>query len=622
MCGIAGVFGKADPATVEVMLRRIAYRGPDDEFLISGTRFTLGARRLSILDVEGGRQPLSNETGTVWAAQNGELYNFPELRPALEAKGHRLRTRNDTEIIPHLYEDWGASFPSRLLGMFAIALWDDARELGLLARDHTGKKPLYYLERPGCLYFASEIKCLLAVREYERRLNPVAIHHFLSYKHVPGPDTAFEGIMSLGPAQTLTWSVRECTKVSSYWSLRWSPDPAWERMDEPEIAERVAAALIEGVRRRLLSDVPIGFYLSGGVDSSLSTALAATVSPGRIKTFTLTYESDSTTPGKEEDQRWARAVAEQYGTEHHEERLSFGSFAEEFPEILLHFDQPFSGVVSSYFLSRLIGRHVRVALSGDGADELFGSYLSHRLAPVIAAYVEAGPAVLDRPEFRDSRALVEAIADRDPAKWRARLAVFTEGEKRGLYTEAFAAAVASAPFASSDDHLAGYFDNPTATDPLNRVLEAEFRGIFPDQVLTFVDRLSMAHSLETRTAYLDREFVELAASLPGRLKIRDGENKYILKRAASSYLPAALIRRPKEGFVMPVNQWLMSGLGDFTGHVLHPERVRAAGMVRPKAVTSLLARLRAGETSLANRVLSLIALHVWWEQYFGDGRVY
>jgi len=619
MCGIAGIFGKSDPATVEIMLRRIAYRGPDDEFLVSGPRFTLGARRLSIQDVEGGRQPLSNETGTVWATQNGELYNFPELRPALEAKGHRFRTRTDTEIIPHLYEDWGAEFPSRLLGMFAIAVWDDARECGLLARDPTGKKPVYFLERPGALYFASEIKCLLAVRDYERRLNPAAIHHFLSYKHVPDPDTAFVGIRSVGPAQTLVWSAREGARASSYWSLNWAPDPAWERMDEHEISLRVAASLREGVRRRLLSDVPIGFYLSGGVDSSFSTALAATLSPGRIKTFTLTYDSDSTTPGKDEDQRWARAVAEQYGTEHHEERLSAGSFAEEFPAILRHFDQPFSGVVSPYFLSRLIGRHVRVALSGDGADELFGSYLSHRLAPVIAEYVERGSGVLDQPWFRDSRPLVEAIADRDPAKWRARLAVFSEAEKRSLYTPAFAAAVGGA---STDAHLAGYFTGGTAADPLNRILEAEFRGIFPDQVLAFVDRLSMAHSLETRTAFLDREFVELAASLPGRLKIRDGENKYILKRAAMPYLPAPLIRRPKEGFVMPINRWLMSDLDGFTGRVLHPERVRAAGMVQPEAASMLVARFQGGDTSLANRVLSLIALHVWWEDYFGESRVY
>jgi asparagine synthase (glutamine-hydrolysing) len=619
VCGIAGVFGKADSATVTTMLRRIAHRGPDDEFLVSGRQFTLGARRLAILDVEGGRQPLSNETGTVWAAQNGEIYNFLELRPSLEAKGHRFRTRTDTEVIPHLYEEWGTEFPARLLGMFAIALWDDTRETGCLIRDHTGKKPLYFLEQPGALYFASEIKCLLAVPGYTRRIDPIAIHHFLSYKHVPAPDTAFAGIKSLGPAQTLTWSARQGVSISTYWTLSWAPDPGWERMDEPEIALRIAARLKEGVRRRLLSDVPIGFFLSGGLDSSLSTALAATLSPGRIKTFTLTYDAESSTPGKDEDRRWARAIAEQYGTEHHEERVTVGSFAEEFPAILRQFDQPFSGVVAPFFLSRLIGRHVRVALSGDGADELFGSYLSHRLAGVIHDYVTRGPSVLREPWFHDSATLVEAIADPDPARWRARLAVFGEAEKRSLYTRDFAAAVGSA---SSDTHLASYFARPTATDPLNRVLEAEFRGIFPDQVLAFVDRLSMAHSLETRTAYLDREFVELAASLPGRMKIRNGENKYLLKIAAAPYLPAALVRRPKEGFVMPVNQWLMSGLEDFTSRVLDPVKVRAAGLVRPDAVAELVQRCRAGDGSLANRVLSLIALHAWWNDYLGDGRLY
>ena len=254
--------------------------------------------------------------------------------------------------------------------------------------------------------------------------------------------------------------------------------------------------------------------MSGGVDSSLSTALAATLSPGRIKTFTLTYDATSTTLGKEEDRRWAQAVAERYGTDHHEEQLSAGNFAEEFPKIVRCFDQPFSGVVSPYFLSRLISRHVKVALSGDGADELFGSYLSHRIAPAIAAYLEGGPRALDRPWFKENGSLVERIADRDPARWRARLHVFTEEEKRGLYTSDFAALVRDV---SSHEHLATYFDTPTAVDPVNQILEAEFRGIFPDQVLEFVDRLSMAHSLETRTAFLDRDFVELAASLPGHL---------------------------------------------------------------------------------------------------------
>ncbi len=615
MCGIAGVFGDADPATVEKMLSLLAHRGPDDQFLVSGPCFTLGARRLAILDVKGGRQPLSNEDGSVWVVQNGEIYNFPEIRPLLEAKGHRLRTRTDTEVIPHLYEEWGPTFVSRLNGMFSIALWDDARRIGVLARDHTGKKPLYFMEHRGALYFASEIKALLIVPGCRREINPIAVHHFLSYKHVPGPETAFRGIRSLGPAQILRWAAGEGARTEVYWTLQWRPDPAWSRTDETEIALRLAAALREGVKRRLLSDVPIGFFLSGGVDSSLSAALAATLSERPIKTFTLAYDSASTTPGKEEDLRWARAAAERYGTEHYEERLSVGRFAEELRRIIRHFDQPFSGVVSTYFLSRLVSRHVKVALSGDGADELFGSYLSHRLAPAIADYLKNGPRALETPWWRDMKPIVESIAHPDVARWRARLMVFSDDEKLDLYTPDFADAVSGA---SSEDHLRGYFADGTAADPLNCVLEAEFRGIFPDQVLTFVDRLSMAHSLEIRTAFLDRDFVELAASLPGHLKIRDGEVKYILKRAAEPYLPAPLIYRKKEGFVMPVNNWLMSGLGDFVDDVLADERVRAAGILRPEAVSRLRARFRAGDSRLANRVLSLLALQVWWNEYFGD----
>lgn len=619
MCGIAGVLGRTDAATVDTMLARVAHRGPDDQFLVSGRRFTMGARRLSILDPEGGRQPLSNEMGNVWASQNGELYNFPELRPALEERGHRFRTHCDTELLPHLYEEYGDTFAERLRGMFAVAVWDDVRGRGLLARDHTGKKPLYFLEHDGALFYASEIKSLLAVPGFSRRLDASAIHHFLSFKHVPGPGTAFEGIRSLGPAERLVFEPGCALRIEKYWQPRWTPDPAWNRMDEREAGERVAGALREAVRRRLLSDVPIGFYLSGGLDSSLSTALAATLSPGQIKTFTLTYDEDSTTPGKEEDRRWARAVSERYGTEHHEERLSFGRFAEELPRILRHFDQPFSGVVSPYFLSRLIGRHVKVALSGDGADELFGSYLSHRIAPAIAAYLAEGPAALDRPWFAKDRELVMRIADRDVARWRSRLFVFSEEEKGALYTPAFREAVG---VVSSEERLRADFADATAGDPVNAVLEGEFRGIFPDQVLAFVDRLSMAHSLETRTAYLDKEFVELAASIPGRLKVGEGEVKAILKRAAEPHLPAELIRRPKEGFVMPVNDWLLSGLRQFTDEVLSSSRVQRAGMLRPEAVAALLGRFRGGENSLANRVLSLVTLHVWWEDYLGPARAY
>lgn len=620
MCGIAGLFGRSEPEVVKEMIGRLRHRGPDDVFLVAGADFTLAACRLAILDVVGGRQPLSNENGTIWATQNGEIYNFPELAPALREQGHRLHTRTDTEILPHLYEEYDAAFPEKLSGMFAVAVWDDAKKRGVLARDRAGKKPLYWMEHRGALYYASEIKSLLAVPGFERRLNAEAIHHFLSYKHVPSPLTAFMGISMLPPAHTLTWQAGAPPVIRPYWSLSWAPDPYFDQASEDEAAERVAAALQVGVKRRLLSDVPVGFYLSGGVDSSLSTAMAAGVAGHRIQTFTLTYASDSTTSGKSSDQMFAREVAARYGTEHHEEEIAAPNFAEELPRILRSFDEPFSGVVSPYFLARRIARHVKVALAGDGADELFGSYLSHRIAPLIEDFTARGEAALAAPQAAPVADLVRRIADPDPAVWRARLFVMDEATKRGLYTADFARALADAP--TSESHLARCFDQATARDPVNRVLEAEFRGIFPDQVLAFVDRLSMAHSLETRSAFLDTEFMELAASVPGRLKIRDGDVKVLLKKAAAPYLPEDLIRRPKEGFVMPVNQWLGGHLGDYAKSVLTGPLVKNAGILRPEQVAAVHARFASGETGLANSVLSLVSLHVWWNEYFGDARAF
>jgi len=620
MCGIAGVFGRSEPELAKEMIGRLRHRGPDDVFLVAGEDFTLSACRLAIIDVVGGRQPLSNEDGTVWGTQNGEIYNFPELAPRLLELGHRLHTRNDTEILPHLFEEYGTAFPEKLSGMFAVAIWDDSKKRGVLARDRAGKKPLYWMEHGGALYYASEIKSLLAVPGFERRLNPEAIHHFLSYKHVPAPLTAFAGIHILPPAHTLTWQKGSSPTIARYWSLSWAPDPYFDSVGEEEAAERVAATLEGAVRRRFLSDVPVGFYLSGGLDSSLSTALAARIAGHRIQTFTLTYANDSTTAGKSNDQLFARQVADRYGTEHHEEEIAAPNFAEELPRILRSFDEPFSGVVSPYFLARRIAKHVKVALAGDGADELFGSYLSHRIAPVIADYVERGDSALEAPHAAGVADLVRRIADKDAAVWRARLFVLDETAKRELYADGFARALSEVP--STEAHLADCFKGATAQDPVNRVLEAEFRGIFPDQVLAFVDRLSMAHSLETRSAFLDTEFMELAASVPGRLKIREGEVKVLLKRAARPYLPKDLIERPKEGFVMPVNQWLGSHLGGYARSVLTGPLVADAGIMKPERVKALHDRFVAGDASLANTVLSLVSLHVWWNEYFGEHRAY
>jgi asparagine synthase (glutamine-hydrolysing) len=616
MCGISGVFGRPEIETVNRMLAQLSHRGPDDEYAVAGADYAFGARRLSIVGLADGRQPLSNETGTVWAAQNGELYNFPQVRRELLASGHHLRTHCDTEILPHLYEDYGVRLPEHIDGMFAIAVWDETEKVGLLARDRMGKKPLYYYRDGDALYFASEIKALLTVPGFERRINFEALHHFLSYKHVPAPLSIFEGIRMLPPAHTLIYRKGAEPEIRRYWDLDFSAAGEMARWPEEELVEHLLALLRRGVERRLMSDVPIGFFLSGGIDSSLSTALAAEISSSPIKTFTLTYANDSTTAGKEQDRRWARWTAEKYRTEHYEETVQFSNFPENLRRIIACFDEPFSGTISTYFLAGLIAQHVKVAVSGDGADELFGSYLSHRLAFPLSRYEEyrrTGDAGLIRP-FDAQPEFLASLAEDEDWKWRAKLFVYNEEEKASLYSADISERMRAY---SSRELLRRDFSTLTARDPLNRILEGEFRTIFPDQVLAFVDRLSMAHSLEVRTAYLDTEFVTFIAGLPGRLKIKDGETKYLLKKAALKYFPEEMAFRKKEGFIMPITEWLLGDLEDYVRETLSAERLRRHGLFNERRVQELVDGVYAANADYrhVNKLFSLIVFQEWYELY-------
>ena len=620
MCGICGVFGLGDVDTVRAMLGTLTHRGPDDEHAVSGRDFALGACRLSIVDVEGGRQPVSNEDGTVWAAQNGELYNFPTLRRDLLARGHRFASRCDTETLPHLYEEHGAELATKIDGMFAVAVWDDAGKVGILARDRMGKKPLYYHQHRGALYFASEIKALLRIPGFERRIDLEALHHYLSYKHVPHPLSIFEGVRMLPPAHLLVYRPGAPPAIRRYWDVDFSPSTEAAEMTEGEIVDRLLELLRRGVERRLMSDVPIGFFLSGGIDSSLSTALAAELSTGPVKTFTLTYAEGSTTAGKEQDRRWARWVAERYDTEHHEETIAFGDYPDSLRRILRCFDEPFAGVVSTYFLAQLISRHVKVAIAGDGADELFGSYLSHRLALPLANYAEyarSGDVSLIRP-FETQPDFLARLAPMADWEWRHELMVFTDEEKSRLWAPDVSAAMGGF---STREHLRQLFARLSATDPVNRILEAEFRTIFPDQVMTFVDRLSMAHSLEVRTAFLDTEVVQFVAGLPGPLKMRGGESKYLLKQAALRYFPEEMVFRPKEGFVMPVTDWLLHGLEDYVRGTLSPSRMAKHALFDSDRVQALVDELYRGQHDyrFVNKVLSLVVFQEWHDLYMMGG---
>jgi asparagine synthase (glutamine-hydrolysing) len=617
MCGIAGVFGLGDVETVGAMCAALAHRGPDDQFVVSGDAFALGARRLAIVDLAGGRQPVANESETVWAVQNGELYNFPQVRPRLVADGHVLHTRCDTEILPHLYEQHGERLGEALDGMFAVAVWDDERRRGVLVRDRMGKKPLYYLRRGDALYFASEIKALLRVPGFERRLDLQALHHYLGYKHVPHPLTIFEGIRALPPAHALVFSPGAEPRLERYWRPAFGVE---EDVDEAEAADRLLELLRAAVERRLMADVPIGFFLSGGIDSSLSTALAAELSPSPVKTFTLTYGGGSTTPGKEADRRWARWVAERYGTEHFEAEIAFERFPDSIGRILRCFDEPFAGAVSTYFLSELIAQHVKVAVAGDGADELFGSYLAHRLAQPLARhdeYLRTGDAALISP-FEEQPELVASLAGLPEPDWRARLLVLSEEEKHGLYSPEVRRLTAG--FDTRAD-LARLFGDLTARDPLNRVLEAEWTSFLPDQVLAFVDRLSMAHSLEVRSAYLDTAVVEFVASLPARLKIDGGQTKLLLKRVAERYFPEEMVWRRKEGFVMPVTDWLLADLEEYVRETLSASRLGAHGVFDAAAVGSLVDGFyrEAGDYRYGNKILALVVFQEWFDLYMRGG---
>ena len=615
MCGIAGCFGAKQSELTQQMLDVMVYRGPDDGFLVSGETFTLGSRRLSIMDVDGGRQPLSNESGTIWATQNGELYNFPQVRPRLIQQGHVLRTHSDTEILPHLYEQYGTSFVDHLDGMYAVALWDDTEQMGILVRDRMGQKPLYYHQASdGVLYFASEMKCLLQIPNFQRQINLEALHHYLSLKHVPHPMTIFEGIYCLPPGHLLMYRCGEPLDIKPYWQLDFTPDDSIAQADETEIVDELLRLLRQGVKRRLMSDVPIGFFLSGGIDSSLSTVLASEEADSQIKTFTLTYGHESSTQGKELDKKWARWVADHYQTDHHEEVVEFTYFPDSIDTILSHFDEPFAGVISTYYLSRLISQHVKVALAGDAADELFGSYRSHRLAfPLSYLKIWLQSGLPDLLSNKDDSVYLRRMYEPNAWDWRSKLFVLQETEKQSLYHADIRPQMANY---STTLWLQTIFQQGTATDPLNQMLEAEYKTVFPDQVLTFVDRLSMAHSLEVRSAFLDKDFVEYVATLPGRLKIKNGETKYILKQVARRYFPEEMVSRPKEGFLMPITQWILQDLESYVRDILSPSQLAQHGLFDNLSVQKLVDKLYQDESDYTdvNKVYALVIFQVWYQQ--------
>ena len=621
MCGICGFTGNPDDKTLKRMTASIVHRGPDDDGFYSDGLVNLGMRRLSILDLTSGRQPIHNEDGTLWTVFNGEIYNFQQLREDLVKRGHRFYTdHSDTELIVHLYEEYGLDFPHKINGMFAIALWDKKDGRLYLIRDRMGVKPLFYGIMAGKLVFGSEIKAMLAHPDCPKEPNYEALYHYFTFKNIPAPLTAFKGIWSLLPGEMLIWNSQTSEK-KRWWKVRFNED---YEMDEVSAKEKLLSLLEDATRLRMICDVPFGAYLSGGVDSSSVVALMTRFSDRPIKTFSLGYEDEL--KNKEADLYYARKVSEAYKTEHYEYIMSYKELQDEIGNVIEAFDQPFSGTISTYFLTKLISRHVKVALSGDGADELFGSYLSHRVAAPMYYLKRMKEEGKTESEIEGEAkkgvfascdlGFLQGLYDKsggDEAAWRYALYIFNDEEKRAFLSERFFSMLKDA---DTRGLVRQHFQNLTAKDPLNRVLEMEWNTQLPDQVLAFVDFLSMAHSVEIRSPFLDYRLVEFAATIPGSMKIKHGNVKDILKKTVEHLLPEGITKRPKEGFVLPVFDWMMDRLKDYSYDILSEQRLIGHGFFNIEEVKDMLNQYHGGNRAYAGKVWNLMMFQVWWERYF------
>jgi asparagine synthase (glutamine-hydrolysing) len=633
MCGIVGIHPLAEPrpidsALLSAMNDTLVHRGPDSAGLhVEPGAVGLAMRRLSIIDVRGGDQPIANEDGSVWIVYNGETYNFRELRADLERRGHRFQTHTDTEAIVHAYEEWGDDCVTRLRGMFAFALWDARRRRLLLARDRVGEKPLFYTVAEGQLLWGSEIKALLRHPAVERRLRPAAVNHFLTYLYVPEPLTMFEGIEELPAGHRLVAEAGR-VRVEPYWQLRYEVERA---MSLEQAAEGLRAHLDEAVRMRLISDVPLGAFLSGGIDSGSVVALMARHSNAPVNTFSIGYA----TGGEAFDERaYARELAERHATQHREFEMRPDLVAIA-PELVRAFDQPSadSTAIPTWYLSKYTREHVTVALSGLGGDEVAAGYERYRGA-LLGERLGWVPGWLRRGLLRP---LADALPDpRSGSPWAQRAKRFARAmelpfDERYFELVAQSARAEREALLSPEIRAQIDLDEPRshfhaalapvrAAHPLNRALFADLKLYLPGDLLALTDRISMAHSLEVRVPFLDHVLLEFAARIPPEYKLRRMERKHVLKRAVRDLLPASFFSRRKMGFSAPLAVWFREELRPFVEDTLSADAIRDGGVFRYEAVRRILDDHYARRANRDNQIWALITFTLWQQRYLGKGR--
>jgi len=622
MCGISGIYyyepaRPVDPDLMDRMNHVLHHRGPDDTGVWIGGNVGLNQARLSIIDLSPlGHQPMSNEDGTVWITFNGEIYNFPELRDELIMKGHTFRSHTDTETIVHLWEEEGERCVERLRGMFAIALWDDRQKTLFLARDREGKKPLFYAALPDRIVFGSEIKAILQDPDFKPEPAIEALHYYLAYQSVPAPYCAFKGIQKLLPAHTLLVKDGQLA-LRRYWKLSYRNKLRIDGADSlADLQTEIIERLREAVRIRLMSDVPLGAFLSGGVDSSIVVALMAELMDQPVKTFSIGFTDE-----EYNELPYARIVAERYGTEHHEFVVTPDAQAI-FPELVWHYNEPFadSSAIPTYYVSKMAREYVTVVLTGDGGDENFAGYpryqnvgnyaLQHGFNSVRSRLARLRDLKNTFIVNGDLRGGFRRLKDLDQQRllYYLRITHFHESYQTQLYTPEFRRQLGST--ATVDVMLEKYRQSDAGCF-LDATLDVDLGLYLPDTLMTKTDIAAMASSLEVRAPMLDHEFLEFTARIPPELKLKDGtESKYILKKAAEPYLPNDVIYRKKMGFGVPIDHWFRNELRNMVHDTLLSQRAIERGYFQREYIENILARHQSGET-WQYLIWNLLMLELW-----------
>jgi asparagine synthase (glutamine-hydrolysing) len=632
MCGICGIVQTGadvpvDATALDGMMRAMTHRGPDQDGTYLTEQVGLGSRRLSIIDVAGGRQPIANEDGALHIVFNGEIYNYRELRDFLVRKGHTFATHSDTEVVLHLFEEFDAAALEHLNGIFAFAIWDDQRRRLFLARDRMGVKPLYYVETRFGLIFGSEMKVVLASPEVERRLDMAALNEYLSYEYVPTPRTIFQRVQRLPPGHYLWWSGHG-TKVVEYWRPSLARSERHSPVQWRDFAGALREVLRASVEQELVSDVPVGVLLSGGIDSSIVAALMSQTYDGEVDSFSVAYDEPSF-----DESGFARLVAARLGTRHHELRLSSQMAAAVVPRLADVLDEPLgdASFIPTYLLARFAREHVKVVLAGDGSDELFAGYPTLGAHRVIEYYERVVPwrvrtyaaqtllrhLPVSFDYFSRDFKIRRFLSGRGvpfEARHHRWMGSFVDEEKAQLFLD-WVKPVLGETYARAYEHGRAC----DAHLPLNRILYDDMKLYLEGDILFKVDRASMAASLEVRVPFLNRRVVEFAASLPIELKLRRLTGKYLLRRAMAGMLPAAVLKRPKQGFAMPVAHWINGELRELVTDMLSAERIRRQGLFDAAYVDGLLHDHLTRRRDNRKLLWTLLVFQLWYARYVEGG---